>query len=198
LINAVVTILNLIIKLLNLIIKVINALIKALRFIGLRLNFQIPEIPTIKLTNFSNLIEDRKGMMIMESDFVNTPKLLIIGNSAGNPRNNKILDDNFNALTAIYLWENFHYYNSPLPYKDSKGKQAYIYELEGEDGPPPFIFDDYEQMIGSNAVQNDAGEEGEMLTLKWNPDKQTATGRYKIYKQYTNNLIQTINEPDGR
>lgn len=192
-INVIVTVLNLIIKLLNVIIKVINALIKALKFIGLNLKFQIPTIPSVEIVNFDNIIEDRIGMMKMESDFVQVPKLMLIGNS-GNSRNNKLLDGNAQYLKALYLWDNFHYFKSPIPYKDSLGNQSYLYDIDG----PPFTFDDFLQVNSSNAVENYAGEEGELISLKWNPEKETATGRYRIFRQYTNNLTQSINEPDGR
>lgn len=187
-VDAIITILNLIIKLLNAIIKVINALIKALRIIGLRLNFQIPTIPEIQLSGFGNLIEDRVGMMVMESDFVNTPKIMLL-NSSGNARNTKIGDENFTYLRARYLYETYHSYRSFL---GEKG-QAYYHELP----EVPFPFEDFEKIKENKSITNYAGEEGELLSIKWNPIKQTATGRYKIYKKYTNNLIESINEPTG-
>lgn len=188
-----ITVLNAIITAINAIIGVINKVVKALGTIGIKLNIQIPSIPTINVPNFGSMIEDRVGMMVMESDFVSVPKILMIENK-GNPRNNKIPDYNFDFLRAKYLWEEFHYYNSFLPQKDSPGKQAILYDLE----EVPFVFNDFDQARASKDIDDSQGREGELISLKFNPTKQTATGSFKIYQQYTKNLIETIYEPDGK
>lgn len=187
------TVINAIISVINTIISVINKLVKVLSTIGFKLKVNIPSIPRLDVPTFGNLIEDRKGMLVMESDYVNVPKMMLVQNNS-NPRNNKILDINFEFLRASYLWDEYHYYNSFIARKDSPGKQALLYELE----EVPFTFKDYEQAKSSKIIEDSQGRRGELISLRFNPTKQTATGRYKIYQQYTNNLLETIYEPDGK
>ena len=41
------------------------------------------------------------------------------------------------------------------------------------------------------------GNECELISLKYNPLRETAKGTYKQRKQYLNNIKETIIEPNG-
>jgi len=192
-VDVLVDILNAIIKAINALIKALNKLIKALRTVGIKIKFKIPSIPTIKKQNFSNLIEDRLDMMVLESDYTSLPKNMLIENKS-NPRNNKLLPDNESVQNAKYLYENYHKNRSFVVSGSSLPNQYEIEQFENI----PFCFEDYKKIRANSHITDSNGAEGELISLKFNPYRQTANGSYKIKKVYTSNLKETITEPDGK
>lgn len=188
-----VAVINAIIQGLNALIKALNKFIKALRVIGIKIKFRIPSIPSVSSPNFKNLIEDRIGMMVLESDYTSVPKMLLVGNNS-NPRNNKLLSNNEEVQNAEYLWENYHYFSSFVPQQDSKGNQFKIRAVESI----PFCFEDFEKVRTNKKVFDSDGNEGELISLKFNPFDQTASGSYKIQEVYTLNLKETKTISNGR
>jgi len=184
---------NVVISIVNFITRVINGILKALRKIGININNPIGKIPKISYPNFGSLIEDRIRMLKMESDYITIPKILLVDNH-GNKRNNKLRSDNSSVLNARYLWDNYHYFNSFIPQKDSKGNQFQIKQFENI----PFCFDDDQKVAGNNAIEDWDGSHGELIDIKYSPDAETASGTYRVQRPYTNNLIETIIEPNGK
>jgi hypothetical protein len=167
----------------------INALIKALKTIGLNLNFKIQTIQPIEISGFKSLIETRIGMLKMESDYVNIPKLILVGN--GSPRYNTLLSNNENVLNAKYLFDNYHYFTSFIGRKDWIGNQYLLRKFEDV----PFTFNDFEIVRTNNEMFDYEGNELKLISLRFNPYKGTASGEYKQHKVYTTNLKETIYEP---
>jgi len=190
-INALVTVLNAIITAINALIRILNKFIKLLKAIQIKIKFQIKEVPKINIDTLINPIDNRIGMLKMESDFVNVPKLIMIPRNS-NALNNKLLSNNESVLNALYLFNTFHYYKSFIPQNGYAGNQFYLRKFD----KIPFTFDDFDVILQNNKMFDFEGNNNTLLSLKFNEDEQTAIGTYKQQKQYANNLIQTIYEPE--
>lgn len=194
LIKQITIVINQVIGMVNGVISKINFLIKKLRVININININIPSLPKVKVPEIVNQIDGtRKNMLKMESDFVNVPKLLLIERKA-NPRNNVLIPGAENILSAKYMWENFHRFKSFAVQADGSHNQYLIYNFENI----PFTFENYEQVRRSREIFNPDNEKGFVENFKFFPIKGTCSGRYKINKLYTNNLIERIIEPDGK
>lgn len=185
--NALISALNELIKIINAVIKIINGIVKTLKTLGIKIKFVIKPIPSIPKSNIKNLIENRIGMLKMESDFVSTEKLLIVGS------NGKLLPENSTHLNARYLFENYHFYVSFVASGNFKGNQYLLKSFE----QIPFNVNDYEKVRLNNKIYDGQGNEAEILTLKYNPLKETASGTYRVNYTYLKNIKQTILEPNG-
>ena len=192
-VNAFIAVVNLLIRAINAIIKLINAIIKALNFIGINVFFLILPIREIPQATFGDLIDNRIGMLKMENDFVNVAKILLVDNNT-NARNNKLRPENESRLNARYLWDNYHYHKSFIAQQDNPGNQYIIRDFNNI----TFCFEDYEKVRNNNRIFDSDNKEGEIISLKFNPVDETASGSYKIRQIYTNNLQETIIEPDGK
>jgi len=190
--NILIEIVNKLISLLNEAIKLINKLIKTLKTLGIDLKITIPRIPGVPKSNLKNLIENRIGMLKMESDYVQVPKAILL-DVASNPRNTKINVNNDLILNARYLWDNYNYFISFVPKGQFKGNQYKLRELS----QCKFTFSDYEKVRGNNLVTDAYGNECEILTLKYNPLLEQVTGTYRERFQYLRNIKETIIEPNG-
>jgi hypothetical protein len=191
--NTLVDIVNGAIKALNALIRVINGIIKALRVIGIKIGNPIGQLNTISAPSIGNLIDNRIGMIKMESDFVNVPKIFLI-NEASNPLNTKLHILNESTVNARYLFENYHYHKSFVSINGRPNNQ----HLMRESDKFPFSFADFEQSLRNNTIFTPDGLEGRALSLKFNPQRQYATCVYKVRKQYLSNLKLEIYEPDGQ
>lgn len=190
--NTLIEIVNKLISLLNEAIKLINKLIKSLAILGIDLKITIPRIPSVPKSNLKNLIENRLGMLKMESDYVQVPKAILL-DVANNPKNTKINTNNSVYLNAKYLYDNYWYFVSFVPKGTFKGNQYLIRELQ----ECKFTYSDYVNVRYNNMVTDAYGNECELISLKFNPLRETAKGTYKQRKQYLNNIKETIIEPNG-
>lgn len=189
-----VKVVNKLIKLINKLIKAVNKIIKALDVIGIEIDFELKPLKPLQAPSFGNQITNRIGMMLLENDFINVPKLLLVNNN-GNAENNKPLANNSSVLNALYLYDNFHFVESFVPRPGRPNANQYILP---ETRTVPFTFDDYEKVrLGNNLVTSD-GEEGKIDSLKWNVYNQTAEISYSLNKLYTNNLKENKIIPDGK
>lgn len=186
-------IVNAVLITINNVVDIINKVIKALKVVGIDINFQIPNIPTLTSPDLGGLIEDRIDMLKMETDFINVPKMILVPNNS-NPRNNKLSPGNEQFLNAPFLYNNFHFFKSFIGQNGDAGNQHLIKNVE----KIPLCFDDFQILRTNNRLIDSEGNEGEWITLKFNPINQTATGTYKIREVYTNNLRQQINIPNGK
>ncbi len=192
--NAIIKVVNAVIKVYNDVAQKINKIIDKLDTIGITLNIELKTIDPLQKFDLSNIIENRIGMMKLQSDQTSMPKifLIIIGSS---PKFNKIKSSNHDSVNAKYLWDNYHYVNSFLPTTDRpNGNQYFIKQADNV----PFSLADFLNVKDNNNISNNQGVNGEIISLKWNPFKQTASINYKINQLYTKNLIEIRLYPDGR
>ena len=159
--GALVKVVNAAITILNRIIKQINKIIKALKTIGIKVNIKLVPITPVTPPSFGNLIDDRLGMLVMETDDIAIPKMLIV-KSNNNARNNKPLATNATLLSADYLWDNYHYISSFDAEKYDKHNQ---YTNRDADNVP-FCFSDYTLVKDSNKILTANGQNALVTSLK--------------------------------
>ena len=179
-VNAILSGINALLRVLNRIIKVANTAIRALRVVGVNIRLQIPQIPQIPTVNIS-VANLRNGVMVIENDFVYTPKIMILDD------NGKVSRDNKEILNAEYLWDNFHSFRS-----FTNGNQWKTYEL------PPIGLGDKEltALRRNNYIETDNGLEAEIITLRYNERLQVIEGEYRVQEDYIPNLILTKTIPE--
>lgn len=183
--NIIVDLCNYAIDLINTAIQGIKKIIRVLRSIGIR-NVKEPNIKIQKISRVSitDLIQNRVGMIKMESDSVQIPKVFFLDQGG------KLHKQDF--LNARYIYDRFH---SRRLFVSTNGRPPYQYLLRSAQNIP-FTFNDFDFFLKNNAIFTKDGE-GEAISLEFYPEKQTANIDYKILKQYTNNIELKYIEPDG-
>lgn len=194
LVNAMVVGVNAIISVYNSIARTLNKILRALRTIGITVRFELKTITPLKKVNPGASIENRIGMMKLETDIITVAKVYIL--SAGSEsKKNKIDTNNASYLSAEYLYQNFHYTNSFVPTDDRpNANQVLIKEFN----KVPFTFNDYLLVKNNNRILTSSGQSAEVSTLKWNIYNEQANMVVRISSLYTNNLQEKILNPDGK
>ncbi len=184
LLNALTSVVNAIINVYNEIIKALNKIIKALKTIGIKLNFQFGKITPIPKVNVSFGIENRIGMLMLETDFTSVQRIMCLGNG------NKLANNNATILSAKYIYENYYIANSFIPpYAGQKKIKQYQ--------NVPFCFEDYLKVKENNFIFDSSGNVCEILSLQWNIYSSLANISLQHNYNYTNNLTQQFYEPNG-
>lgn len=193
LMTVLVKVVNKVINALNAVINFINNILKKLKAIGIKINFQVPNIPKFPLPNLATAIEVRKGMMIIENDIINVNKICILalGNTA---KNNKINPLNDTYFSAKYLYDNYHYVNSFVPSTEKPNANQYLLKRFEK---VPFSFNDYLLVKRNNKVITSDGKDAIIDSLVWNIWDQVAQINYRVNQLYTNNLKLNFIEPNG-
>ena len=134
-------------------------------------------------------------MLKMDNDFISTQKMLLVGNNS-DAKNNTLLPNNEELLSADYIFENYHSINS----FDSKAYPTTGQYLKYSVSNIPFTFSDYEKVRTNDKIIAKNGVDiGFIDTLEWNPITQIATEiNYRVNKVYTKNLKTTKIIPDGK
>ena len=172
------------IDLINRAIDLLKKVIKAFRIIGIKIQMPNWRIPRANRITITDLIDNRIGMIKMESDFVHVPKVFFLDG------NGKLTKENL--LTAANVFRTFH---SRRLFAGENGQKPYQYVLQSATDIP-FTFKDFKYFLKNNAIFTKLGE-GEAISLDFNPETQTASIEYKIQVQYTNNIEVRYIEPDG-
>lgn len=186
-------VINAAISAINALISVINKIIKALKVIGIKIGAQIPAIPKINPPQIGTVVDNRIGMLKMESDYISVAKILLL-DKASKDIHTKPHVDNEAQVNARYLFENYHYFKSFVSIGGKIDNQHYLRQSDEF----PFSFDDYEKSLHNNIIFTPDGLSGRCLSLKFNPQRQTASCSYKQRKHYLSNLKLDIYEPDGQ
>ena len=179
------------IRLLNFIFDQINKVTKALRTIGIKIDFDLPEYELLEDPNLGDLIDNRIGMLKLESDYFTVPKILLlkVGSSSDNT---KIRTDNQDKINARYLYENFHNTNSFAP--SSKSAQRYVYNYLNVE----LNLVDFKKIQDEQVVKLPSGSLADVISCKWNPSTRLADMEVEERRIYDNNLREKIIEPTGR
>ncbi|MFZ9845351.1 MAG: hypothetical protein ACO3EW_05195, partial [Candidatus Nanopelagicaceae bacterium] len=187
-VNVFVYLINGVIDGINAVIEFINDLVDALAFIGIDIPFNINTPNHIPPVVLGSLITDRIGMLMLENDFVDVPKIFII-NEGAIPRKTDVVE----TFNAKYVWENYKYIDSFMPI----GGKHNQYILKQHD-KVPFCFDDYEKVKLDNRILTNFGEVALVDSLEWDVYNQNAAIKYRVNKQYYNNFKAAItNEATG-
>lgn len=188
------SLINGVITVVNAAIDVINGIFNVLDFLGILNNPPtLNGIQPINLPSPSNILTDRIDLMKMENDFISVPKIVMVDDNSS-PRNNVLLPQNEEVVSANYLWENYHYINSFDSEEYDQHNQYKIYKLEDV----PFCYSDFLLVKNNNKILDSAGLSGELISLTWNLFSQSADIEFKINDIYTNNLRTVKIVPDGR
>jgi hypothetical protein len=136
----------------------------------------------------------RKGFMLLATDYVGQKRLCILDSE----NENLISSNNEIYLTSEYLFNNFHYINSPAPFGDNtQGNQWTTYKnIE-----VPFTCKDFQEIKqqGHNYIKfNDKGviRDAKIENLKFNPYDCTANMSVRIQKKFTCNLTSKERAPE--
>lgn len=168
----------------------------------------LPPVPPVNLSQIAADLEDyifrKSDSLIMESDFLTTPKLVMMEADFVAYKDEavvKLSNRNDEVLNAQNIYNNFHSLNSFVGERDaagnltSKHNQYKEYTLNDI----PFCIDDYKKVKGNNIILDADGiTKGEIVSLQWNPFRQTANITFKVNERYTDNLTETIITSDGR
>jgi hypothetical protein len=127
-------------------------------------------------TNFKSKIENRKGALLLSSDFITIPKMVVMSGS-------KLAQDQRDKLSATRLWNELHFINS---FAEINGVHNQYYRYEKV--KVPFCLGDFVDLLNNNNCKTINGERAKIETLKWRVWDNTAIIDYRVKKKYTNNL----------
>lgn len=178
-------------------IGILNAVIEAINFLLPEEN-ELKKIPSESIKglpskNFTDVIEDRIGMLMLESDIVDVPKVFIL-KEGSTARKNKIDVNNGLVLSAQYLWDNYHFVNSFVPSATKPNGNQYIRKSIKN---VPFTFNDYKLVRDNAQVFSPDGKEAKIETLRWNPWDQLAEIDYRVNEKWTSNLKISTHNGNG-
>jgi hypothetical protein len=134
-------------------------------------------IPRLNYTSITDkyAANNRIGMLLMENDIVDIPKVMLIDEDTNNPINTNINSNNENIINSEFLYNNFHFLrNFAITGSRPHGNQYKIYSASGV----PFCWDDYQLLKNSNRLQDSDGREGELISCRWNIEQ--ANSFYRI------------------
>lgn len=162
--------------------------------IGFSLGIDLSNIPRIKYTPIGKSIKNRDGMLTMENDYVDVPKIFLI-DEASTPADTKIKSTNDAGINSGYLFANYHKIRTFVPTNSLPNANQYKkYSIEGI----PFTCEDYELLRNNNRLQDSDNRNGTLISCTWNPEKLTADLQYRINELYTNNLKLEVITPNGK
>ena len=131
---------------------------------------QIPAIPT-------NVFAGRIGWLKLSSDFIGVNKLVMLS------ADNSISYATKTYLDAGHIMTTFH-----AEQLATRGNQYYTYKNR----EIPMCCEDFKKIKGNNIINTFDQQKGRIDSLKWNLYKETATIDYRIKKNYTGNLNETL------
>ena len=184
LLEGLIAVINGAISAVNALIDILNDILDVLEFFGIDLNFEMPNVPYVELKGFSNLIENRVGMLVLDNDYIEVPKNILIDSDG------KLMNGNETYLSALYLYESYHYFQSFVG-----GQNQYLLKSFDKIN---FTFNDFQKVLNNNRIFAPNGDEAILLSLKYNPIEETATGTFKVKTVYLTNLKETKLIPDGK
>jgi hypothetical protein len=181
-INILIAAINAIIAAINAILRVFRAIVRVLNTIGIRIRINIPQIPRVPTFQGFGTLNDRKNILVLESDFVDIPKVLICRPDG------RLAPENDTHINAKYLYDNFHFYRS-----FANGLNQWKITEFQEIG---ISFEDWELMQNNDFAFNDEGNEMQILEANFNPYNQTLSGKYRIRENYAGEFAETFIEPE--
>jgi hypothetical protein len=132
-------------------------------------------------SNTSTPIQGRIQMLIISQPFFGTPKVLKMKGS-------KLSNDYRTGLSAKYLWDNYHNYDSFV--QDNFKRQRKVFTGIRI----PFSFSDYKKVIENSYFITSTGQRGKFTSLEWTIESDTAEVSFWLEEVYTRNLQEEITE----
>lgn len=199
LLNGLILVVNAVVEVVNKIMEFIEKIVDLLDFFGIELDLDIPEIPEIPKTNFGSILNNRIGMLMLETDFFEVPKIFLIKEGVSDEeenadRENKIDENNNTYVNATYLWNNFHYVTSFVPTADRPNANQWLKKTIER---VPFTWQDFQKVKNNNRIFTSDGKVAKITSLKWNVWDQLADIDFMVNEVHTKNLQITLHEPKG-
>lgn len=190
-IGVLVTAANVAIEGINAVIRTLNKVKKALAVIGVKIKVDFKEVNKLDDPGLGELIDNRLGVMLLDTDIITVPKIAIcdIGSTS---RKNKISEKNESYLTAKELYERHHYVNSFAPNKQNAQRVIWRYDNV------EMNLSDVQTVIQEGVVRLPSGDIAEVLEMNYNPSDRLCNFVVHQRKIYTNNLKEVKIEPIGR
>lgn len=188
LLGALVKLVNAAIPPINTLINLINKLIKALNKIPkVKIKVKLKRIKPLKFKSLAQTIEDRLGMLKVESDYFSIHKMVLIPNNT-DARDNRLLPENSTVLHAKYIWDNFLKSISFDPL-DNQNNQRELKEAVGV----TVCYQDYLNVKDNSFMEIANGQIAEIISFLYKPKENLADIKFKIQKIWVPNLtIKTI------
>jgi hypothetical protein len=171
----------------------VNRLISVINAVGGNLK-KIP-VPPINLETRSAafVIDKRLGVLSLSSDFIGVPKLVLI---TGSGNNVTVAADNETKLSAVNLWNKYHYIESFVPSANKPNGNQYLIKTAEN---VPFCIEDYKKIRGLNnekdgeaRIVSPQGRPSKIRSIKWNLWQDVATIEYLENFLYAKNLKQDV------
>ena len=192
LIGVLIAIANAAITIINAIFAFIEEINSKLKVIGISISLNLPELQIIEDPKLGELLDNRIGMMVLESDFITVPKFLLLDVDENSPEKTKLSNDNVTKVTALNLYNEFHFTNSFAPSKKSAQRIRLNYDKV------EMNLLEFQKIEQEGLVKLPDGTIAEVISCQYNPS--TRLGNFKIEqrKLYANNLSETIKQGEGR
>jgi len=133
-------------------------------------------------TSFASKIDARIGALNLSSYITTAPKMLIMNG-------NKLQSGQQQLLTALKLWQEFHFIDSFNPINGIHNQRD-IYE----NVQIPFCYEDFVTLLNNNFFNTVDNGKGEITRLEWFLEDNKAIINYKIERLETENFITNIYE----
>jgi len=190
-VDVVVTVINGAIDGLNAAIKAVNKLKNALKTIGIKIKAEFNEVNKLENPGLGDLIDDRVGTMLLETDIITVPKITIVREGTTS-RKNKVSSENETHLKAGQLYELHHYVNSFAP--NSKNAQRIVWKFEKVE----MNLAEVQAVESEGVVRMPSGNIAEVIEMNYNPSTRLCNFVVHERRIYTNNLKEVKIEPVGR
>lgn len=178
------------IKAVNAITDKINDVIDALDTIGIDVPFDAPTLKKVDPPNWDALIDARVGMMVLETDIIGVPKILII-KEGSEPRATQLTAPNDIHIKASYLFATYYADKTFAPVTNHA--QRYIYEFKNVQ----MSYADFVEVQNTGWVRLPNGKAAQVDKCSYNPANQLATFVVREQRLWTNNLQAINHEPTG-
>lgn len=189
LLNAIIDFFNLIFQVINVIIKIINAIIKIVGGNGtnqinlITLTAHLPPLKYMSFTPFNAITyKDRLGALLLDSDIVNVPKLIMVdtsrsdftaaGGFSGQKRIAYLHPNNFGVVNAEYLLDNYYFINSFAGNNHMRKTNIFpSLNSETDTNKITVSLKQFVDMSKEETILDNFGEEATINELVWYPHK---------------------------
>lgn len=190
---AVVILANVLVTIRNAVVFQLVVVVKALKFIGIKVPFDIDFLPFIKIPPI-DAISSRVGVLLLEDDSTSQHKVFAI-NQASDARNTKLRSDNNKKWGTEYIYNTYHSGQSFVPTVERPfGNQKDIYEASNA----PIPLSEIRKMINNNRIFTFEGDEAELISFLYRGRTSIAERIvFSLPKIRAKNLKLELETPDG-
>jgi len=133
-------------------------------------------------SNTTNIITSRIGVNLLETDYVNIPKMMRLDSNNRLPANSRA------TWSAKYLYDIYH--NEGSFVLNNFGGQYLLYK----NVRVPFGFSDFNQLTQNSYFSDSNGRLCKLEQIVWNVSQDFALIDYRVKQKYTSNLQETYIE----